>query len=98
VFVSYERIGAEGGSRTRTGLPPTDFKSASGVFTEFYYALPSRIYRRFSRQSKLRPAWYRHVTPHLPLNLIVITRHQKSIGNNHSARVVRRARHRSNEP
>jgi hypothetical protein len=30
-----------------------DFKAASGVLTSFYYALPSRIYRRFSRQSKL---------------------------------------------
>jgi hypothetical protein len=45
----------------------TDFKSASGVLTEFYYALPSRIYRCFSRQSKLHPAWYRHVAPHVPL-------------------------------
>jgi len=46
-------IGAEGGSRTRTELLPTDFKSVSPVLTSFYYALPSSIYRRFSRQSKL---------------------------------------------
>src|SRR5260370_32550346 len=42
------------------------FKSVSGVPTSFYYALPSRIYRRFSRQSKLRLAWYKHVTPSSP--------------------------------
>ncbi len=41
----------------------TDFKSASGVLTSCYCALPSRIYRRFSRQSKLRLAWYKHVSP-----------------------------------
>src|SRR5882724_1697042 len=56
-------IGAEGGSRTRTTLRLTDFKPVSRVLTTFYYALPSSIYRRFSRQSKLRLAWYRHVTP-----------------------------------
>src|SRR6266851_3363951 len=46
-------IGAEGGSRTHTTLRSTDFKSDSGVLTSCYYALPSSIYRRFSRQSKL---------------------------------------------
>src|SRR5258705_7404163 len=56
-------IGAEGGSRTRTTLRSTDFKSDSWVLTSFCYALPSSIYRRFSRQSKLRLAWYQHVTP-----------------------------------
>ena len=45
--------GAEGGIRTHTGLLPTDFKSVSGVLTSFYDALPSSIYRRFSRQGKL---------------------------------------------
>jgi len=45
------------------GLRSTDFKSDSAVLTSFYYALPSSIYRRFSRQSKLRPAWYKHLTP-----------------------------------
>src|SRR5258707_792556 len=55
--------GAEGGSRTRTSLRTTDFKPVAGVFTTFYYALPSSIYRRFSRQSKLRLAWYQHITP-----------------------------------
>ena len=33
------------------------------VLTSFYDALPSRIYRRFSRQSKLRPAWCWYITP-----------------------------------
>src|SRR5439155_26026837 len=56
-------IGAEGGSRTHTTLRSTDFKPVSRLFTTFYYALPSSIYRRFSRQSKLRLAWYQHVTP-----------------------------------
>jgi hypothetical protein len=54
------KIGAEGGSRTHT---TTDFKPVSVVPTSFYYALPSRIYRRFSRQSKLRLAWYEHISP-----------------------------------
>src|SRR5258708_31683204 len=45
------------------GPKATDFKSVSRVLTSFHYALPSSIYRRFSRQSKLRPAWYKHVTP-----------------------------------
>ena len=48
-------------------LRGTDSKSVAPVLTSFYCALPSSIYRRFSRQSKLRLAWYRHVTPHLPL-------------------------------
>jgi hypothetical protein len=56
-------IGAEGGSQTRTTLRSTDFKSARGRLTSFYYALPSRLYRRFSRQSRLCPAWYEHVSP-----------------------------------
>jgi hypothetical protein len=56
-------LGAEGGSRTRTTLRTTDFKPVARVLTTLYYALPSSIYRRFSRQSKLRLAWYRHVTP-----------------------------------
>src|SRR6266496_4512159 len=55
-------IGAEGGIRTLTGLLPTEFKSVARVLTSFYYALPSSIYRRFSRQSKLRLVWYQHVT------------------------------------
>src|SRR5258705_12705793 len=55
--------GAEGGSRTRTSLRTTDFKSVSRVLTSLYCAIPSRIYRRFSRQSKLRLAWYEHVSP-----------------------------------
>jgi hypothetical protein len=41
----------------------TDFKSVSTGPTSSYYALPSSIYRRFSRQSKLRPAWYEHISP-----------------------------------
>ena len=49
----FEMIGAEAGSRTRTTLRSTDFKSVARVLTSFCYALPSRIYRRFSRQSKL---------------------------------------------
>ena len=65
-------IGAEGGSRTRTTLRSTDFKSASGVLTSFYYALPSRIYRRFSRQSKLRLAWYEYVSPSSFPHLVLI--------------------------
>src|SRR5882724_6079557 len=56
-------IGAEGGSRTRTTLRSTDFKPVARLLTAFYYALPNSIYRRFSRQSKLRPTWYRYVTP-----------------------------------
>src|SRR5258708_17455549 len=56
-------IGAEGGSRTHTTVRSTDFKSVARVLTSFYCALPSSIYRRFSRQSTLRLAWYRHVTP-----------------------------------
>jgi len=44
-------------------LLTTDFKSDLGALTSFCYALPSRIYRRLSRQSNLRLAWYRHVTP-----------------------------------
>ncbi len=56
-------VGAEGGSRTRTALRSTDFKPVSRLLTTLYYALPGSIYRRFSRQSKLRLAWYRHVTP-----------------------------------
>src|SRR5258705_11501608 len=55
-------VGAEGGSRTRTALRSTDFKPVSRLLTTLYYALPGSIYRRFSRQSKLRLAWY-HVTP-----------------------------------
>ena len=55
--------GAEGGSRTRTLLRGTNFKSVARVLISFYYALPSSIYRRFSRQSKLRLAWYEHVSP-----------------------------------
>ena len=58
-----EMIGAEGGSRTRTTFRSTDFKPVARVLTTLYYALPSSIYRRFSRQSKLSLAWYRHVTP-----------------------------------
>jgi len=46
-------IGAEGGIRTLTGLLPTNFKSVRWALTSFYYALPSRIYRRFGRQSNL---------------------------------------------
>src|SRR6266542_6380457 len=56
-------IGAEAGSRTRTTLLTTDFKSVARVLTSFYYARPSSIYRCFSRQSKLRLAWYEHVSP-----------------------------------
>src|SRR2546425_10556308 len=56
-------IGAGGGSRTRTSFRTTDFKPVSRVLTTLYYALPSRIYRRFSRQSRLRLARYRHITP-----------------------------------
>ncbi len=70
---TIEMVGAEGGSRTRTTLRSTDFKPVSAVLTTFYYALPSSIYRRFSRQSKLRLAWYEHVSPsssrHLEINL-----------------------------
>src|ERR1700720_406189 len=55
--------GAGGGSRTRTLLRGTNFKNVGRLLTSFYYALPSSIYRRFSRQSKLRLAWYRHITP-----------------------------------
>ena len=62
-------IGAGGGIRTRTLFRGTNFKSVARVLTSFYYALPSSIYRRFSRQSKLRLAWYEHVSPHLPLIL-----------------------------
>ncbi len=56
-------IGAEGGSRTRTLLRGTNLKPVARVLTSFYCALPSNIYRRFSRQSKLRLAWYEHVSP-----------------------------------
>ena len=49
---SRKRYGAEGGSRTRTSLRTTDFKSAFSVLTKCYYTLPSSIYQRFSRQSK----------------------------------------------
>jgi len=59
----WSNDGLEGRSRTRHSLRTTDFKSASGLLTSFYYAIPSSIYRRFSRQSRLRPAWYRHMTP-----------------------------------
>src|SRR5258705_3955023 len=41
----------------------TDFKSVSRQLTSLYYAVSSSIYRRFSRQSKLRPAWYQYVIP-----------------------------------
>jgi hypothetical protein len=37
--------------------------NVSEVLTSFYYALPSSIYRGFSRQSKLRIAWYEHISP-----------------------------------
>jgi len=54
-------IGAGGGSRTRTLLRGMNFKPVAGAPISFYYALPSSIYRRFSRQSNWRPAWYRKV-------------------------------------
>ena len=47
----------------QTGLFATDFKPVAEVFTSSYYALPNSIYRRFSRQSTLRLAWYEHVSP-----------------------------------
>src|SRR5260370_8497800 len=56
-------IGGEGGSRTPTLLRGTNLKPVARVLTSFYCALPSSIYRRFSRQSKLRLAWYEHVSP-----------------------------------
>ncbi len=61
-----EVIGAEGGSRTRTSLRTTDFKSESGVLTSFYDALPSRIYRPAAKASYV---WLGTSTypPHLPL-------------------------------
>ena len=55
--------GAEGGSRTRTAFRPTDFKPVSGLLTSCYCVLPSRIYRRSSRQGKLSIIWSGHVTP-----------------------------------
>jgi hypothetical protein len=62
-------ISAEVWRRTRTSFRTTDFKSGFPVLTSFYYALPSSTYKRFSRQSKFRLAWYEHVTPYLPLIL-----------------------------
>src|SRR6266496_1950756 len=72
-------IGAEGGTRTRTLLRGTNFKNVARLLTSLYYALPSSIYRRFSRQSKLRLAWYRHVPPHLPLMLLGLTPHRSRL-------------------
>src|SRR5260370_37146444 len=46
-------IGAGGGIRTRTLLRGTNFKPVARVLTSLYYALPSNIYRCFSRQSTL---------------------------------------------
>src|SRR2546422_2622729 len=57
-------IGAEGGSRTRTSLRTTDFKSASGVLTSHYYALPSRILLTFQPSKQ---ATSRLVSAHNPL-------------------------------
>ena len=41
----------------------TDSKPVSLVLTQWYYARPSSIYRRLSRQSKLGKTWSRHVSP-----------------------------------
>ena len=54
-------------------LRTTDFKSASTVLTSFYYALPSSIYQRFSRHSRLRLAWYEHVSPSTSPHLCIST-------------------------
>ena len=40
-----------------------DFKSLDHTFTTFYYMIPGSVYRRFSRQSKLRRNRYHNVTP-----------------------------------
>ena len=70
-------------NRTRA-LLTTDFKSVSRLPNSSNWTLPSRIYRRLSRQSKLRQAWYEHITPsssphqysictNLPLELTVLS-------------------------
>ena len=65
------RTAGIGMNALRVGVEPhdlaTDFKPVSRLLTTFYYPLTSSIYRRFSRQSKLRLAWYEDVSALLPL-------------------------------
>jgi hypothetical protein len=52
------------GKATKFRYRTADSKSGSGLLTSIYYALPSRIYRRFSRQSKTTSSLVQaHVTP-----------------------------------
>jgi hypothetical protein len=48
--VSYEMIGAEGGSRTRTSLRTTDFKSDESAITKSYEKIRTSIYAPSGRQ------------------------------------------------
>jgi hypothetical protein len=55
--------GAEGGSRTRTPLRTTDFKSLEHHMTTCYYMILGSFNRRLAVKASLRHTWYHHVTP-----------------------------------